>query len=138
GVVAVSIAGFAVALWPLTVAVDRNTELEPFLVLFCLLGALAVFGGGDDVSRRRLMVGGALFGCACVVKVWAVLPVAAALVCCLPEVRRRLQPVATGLVASAVVLCLPFFLLAPSDFVHDVVTSQLFRTQSVLVVATPL
>ena len=50
--------------------------LEPWLVLFCLLGALAVFDGDRLAgSRRRLVWGGVAFGFAGAVKVWAILPV---------------------------------------------------------------
>src|ERR1700745_1451747 len=55
--------------------------LEPWLVLFCLLGALAVFDGDQLTgSWRRLVWGGLAFGFAGAVKVWAILPVLVILV----------------------------------------------------------
>jgi hypothetical protein len=46
----------------------RTVLLEPWLVLFCLLGALAVFDG-DRAGGRRLIWGGLAFGFAGAVKV---------------------------------------------------------------------
>ena len=58
----------------------RTVLLEPWLVLFCLLGALAVFDGDRLASGRRLVWGGLAFGFAGAVKVWAILPVLVILV----------------------------------------------------------
>src|SRR5579859_1668398 len=71
------------AVYPGGINAAHTVLLEPWLVLFCLLGALAVFTG-DEVSpsRRRLAWGGVAFGFACAVKLWAVLPAAVVLAVC--------------------------------------------------------
>ena len=82
--------------------------LEPWLVLFCLLGALAVFDG-DQVAaavRRRLAWGGAAFGFAVAIKLWAVLPVlVVVLVLC--RRRRAWLPYVAGLAAGFGIPMLP-------------------------------
>lgn len=108
GRVAVAVAGFAMALWPLTVSVDRTSELEPYLVLFCLLGALALFDRGELARGRRLVGGGALLGVACTVKVWAVLPVIAVVLVGLWRRRRALRPVLAGIAAGGVLPASPW------------------------------
>ena len=50
--------------------------VEPWLVLFCLLGALALFDGNRlTSSRKRLLWGGIAFGFAGCIEVWAIFPV---------------------------------------------------------------
>ena len=127
GRAAVAVASFSLALWPLTVGVNRTLELEPYLVLFCLLGALAVFGPNGQSSRRRLIVGGLCFGFAFVVKVWAIMPIVAVVLIFLPRWRREGRWLVLGIAAAIGVCCLPFLLAAPHAFVHDVFIDQLYR-----------
>jgi hypothetical protein len=128
GRVAVAVASFTLALWPLTVAADRTVELEPFLVFCCLLGAVTLVDGDRLATGRRLVWAGVWFGLALDVKVWAVLPIAAVVVVLL--VLRRLGALVryvVGAAASVAIVCGPFFLLAPGKFWHDVVADQLHR-----------
>ncbi len=127
GRVATATAAFALALWPLSVAVERSVVLEPFLVFFCLLGTFLIFDAGDLASWRRMLLGGIAFGFAVEVKVWAVLPIAALVLVCLPRWRSRGAPLALGIAVGAIVPGLPFFLAAPCAFVHDVIVVQLGR-----------
>lgn len=137
GRIAVVVAGFSLALWPLTVTVDRTLELEPYLVLFCLIGALLVFQDGIlSSSPRRLLLGGLAFGFALDVKAWGILPIVALLACCAVKWRRSLLPVAAGIAAGVVVFCLPFFLAAPRAFFHDIVVAQLTRQPIAGIAAT--
>ncbi len=136
GRVATATASFALALWPLSVAVQRTVELEPFLVLFCLLGTLLLFDGGELASWRRVLLGGLAFGFAVEIKVWAVLPIIALALVCLPKWRSRGLPLAVGIAAGAVVPGLPFFLVAPRAFVHDVIVDQLSRNGNVAAAVT--
>ena len=127
GRLATAVTAFALALWPLTVSVDRTVELEPYLVCLCLLGALLAFGNGALSSPRRVFFGGLLFGGALLIKLWAVLPVAAVLICCLPRWRRAVLPLALGVSVTVLVGCLPFLIAAPHQFFHEVVVTQAHR-----------
>jgi alpha-1,2-mannosyltransferase len=138
GRLAVAIAAFSLALWPLTVGVDRTLELEPYLVLFCLLGAILVFDGNELGSWRRVLFGGLAFGFAGAVKIWAVLPIIAVLFVCFPKWRSRGLPLVLGIALGAVVPCLPFLVIAPHAFYHDVIVAQSQRQLFYGTTATPL
>lgn len=126
GRVAAAVASLALAVWPLTVAIDRTVELEPYLVLFTLVGALLlVDGAGRLATGRRLGYAGVWFGLAFDIKVWAVLPILAA-VLVLHRPRAVLRFLA-GVTGAVLVVCGPFFALAPRAFWHDVVADQLGR-----------
>jgi hypothetical protein len=116
-----------IAIYPDSILGSRTVLLEPWLVLFCLLGALAVFDG-DRVasSNRRLLLGGVLFGFAGAVKVWAILPVLVILV--LTARRPRQAAIyAGGVAAGFCVPVLPFALTAPGTFYRSVIVAQLVR-----------
>ena len=129
GRVATATAAFGLALWPLTVAVERTVELEPYLVFFCLLSAYLMFDGGRFASWTRVLLGGISLGFAVEVKVWAILVVVATALVFLPKWRTRGLPLALGL-AAGIVPGAPFFLAAPRAFVHDVIVTQLSRNGS--------
>jgi hypothetical protein len=119
------------AIFPGSILASRTVLLEPWLVLFCLLGALALFDG-DQVasSTRRLLLGGMLFGFAGAVKVWAILPVVVILV--LTARRPRQAAVyAAGVALGFCVPVLPFALSAPATFYRSVIVAQLFRNDVV-------
>ena len=76
GVLAALIACGVVAIYPDSVASAHTLLVEPWLVLFCLAGAVAVFDGDQITgSRRRLIWGGVAFGFAGVIEAWAIIPV---------------------------------------------------------------
>lgn len=79
GRVAMVATGVALACFPLAVDVANTVQLEPYYVFFCLLGTLALFGpsGSFTTQRNRLFMAGLAFGFACVIKAWALMPVAA-------------------------------------------------------------
>jgi hypothetical protein len=137
GRVAVVMASFSLAVWPLAVSVDPILELEPSLVLFCLLGALLVFKADGEVSMRRIFLGGLAFGFAFAVKVWAFMPIVAVVLVMLPRWRRELRPLVLGMATAIVVTCLPFFLAAPHAFVHDVLVDQLSQKPAINNFGTP-
>ncbi|MGN6790874.1 MAG: phospholipid carrier-dependent glycosyltransferase [Streptosporangiaceae bacterium] len=122
------------AIFPDSVLASRTVLLEPWLVLFCLLGALALFDGDQVVSStRRLLLGGVLFGFAGTVKVWAILPVVVILA--LTGSRpRRAAVYAAGVALGFCVPVLPFALGAPTTFYRSVIVAQLFRND---IVRTP-
>ena len=89
GALAVLLTGGIMAIYPPAAASARTVLLEPWLVLFCLAGAVAVFDGDRLTSRtRRLVWGGVAFGFGGAIKVWAIVPVLVIAVLCLPHLRR--------------------------------------------------
>jgi hypothetical protein len=105
-----------IAVYPDSVYTARTILVEPWLVLFCLLGALALFDGDRlTSSRKRLLAGGVAFGFAGCVEVWAIFPVIVLACMFLPRIR-RLAVFAGGLAAGFLVPTLPFAGLAPKRF----------------------
>ncbi len=133
GLLAVILASGIVAVYPASVQAAHTVLLEPWLVLFCLLGALAVFDGDQLAgSWRRLVWGGLAFGFAGAVKVWAVLPVLVILVLAARRPRRALG-FAAGVAVGFLAPVLPFAALAPRTFYNSVVLAQLVRVDVVRV-----
>jgi hypothetical protein len=125
GVLATLVACGVTALFPDSIAAARTVLVEPWLTLFCLAGALAVFDRDRiTASRRRLVWGGVLFGFAGVVESWAIIPVLVAAALCLPWTRRAVAFVA-GVAAGFLVPVLPFAALAPHRFYQSLITAQL-------------
>jgi alpha-1,2-mannosyltransferase len=127
GRVAAVAAGVMYAVWGPAAYAERTTLLEP-LVNLGVLAALLVLGDVRVVSRRRLLVAGAVLGLAMAVKLWAVVPL---VVLAVWVVRRSGRSAgATFLSASALAataVCLPFFWVAPGRMLRMVVLDQLGR-----------
>ena len=130
GPVAVLVSGVFLAVFPAAVFANTTVMLEPYAVLLCLLAASLLFCGDEVANRTRLAAAGVAFGCAGAVKVWALLPAAVAVACCLLELRKRVAPLVAGMAAGFGLLSIAFFSLAPSAFVRDVITVQLTRSPS--------
>ncbi len=114
------------AAYPSGVNAAHTVLLEPWVVVFCLLGALSVFQGDLITGRRgRLIWGGVAFGFAAAIKLWAVLPAVVVLVLC--RRRRAWLPYLGGLAAGFGATVLPLFVLAPHALLHDAVAAQLGR-----------
>jgi Glycosyltransferase family 87 len=127
GALAVMLTGGIIAIYPAAATSARTVLLEPWLVLFCLAGAVAVFDGDRLTSRtRRLLWGGVAFGFGGAIKVWAIVPVLVIVVLCLPQVRRA-AVFAGGVAAGFLIPVLPFVIASPSRFYDDVVVAQLAR-----------
>ena len=130
GPVAAAIACGIYAVYPDALAAAHTFMLEPWLNLFCLLGALAVFDGDRLAdSTRRLAWGGAAFGFAVAVKLWAVVPLAVVGLLLLRR-PRRLGLLAAGAAAGLAVPVLPFLALAPTGLIKDVVVTQYLRANA--------
>jgi alpha-1,2-mannosyltransferase len=129
GLLAVTLACGLLAVFPGGINAAHTVLLEPWLVLFCLLGLLALFDGDDlTTSPRRLAWSGAAFGFAGAIKLWAVFPILVTLILWWRRGRWRPPlPYLGGLVAGFGIPVLPFFVLAPGSFIRDVVSSQLSR-----------
>ncbi|HEV7206171.1 MAG TPA: glycosyltransferase family 87 protein [Jatrophihabitans sp.] len=124
GPVVVGLACAVTALQGDAVASAYSPLLEPWLVLFCLVGAVLAFDGGRVRAGRPLLWAGMFFGLAAATKIWALAPILAFVLVCGPRRRTYLG----GMAAGFLVPVLPFLLAAPRAFVHEVLTVQLLRT----------
>ena len=128
GQLATLVAAGLMAVFPAEVHATHTLLLEPLLDLFCLLGVVLIFRGERfRDSGRMLLLGGVALGFAGTIKGWALIPVVVVLVLCLPNVRRRLVPVAGGVLIGFAVPTLPFAVLAPGSFYREVIATQLRR-----------
>jgi hypothetical protein len=134
GTLAVLITCGIVAVYSDGVAASHTVLVEPWLVLFCLAGAVAVFDRDRiTASARRLAWGGVLFGFAGAVEAWAIVPVLVLAVLCLPRIRRA-AVFAGGVAAGFLLPVLPFALAAPSQFYRSLITAQVgYRAHAVRV-----
>jgi len=124
GLIAVIVACGLVAVYPDSVSTARTVLVEPWLVLFCLLGALALFDRDRlTTSRRRLFWSGAAFGFAGCIEVWAIFPVVVVLALLVPKIRRA-AVYAGGLCVGFLVPVLPFVALAPKRFYESLYVAQ--------------
>ncbi len=93
GPVAALVACGVLAVYPDSVAAAHTVLVEPWLVLFCLAGAVAVLDRDRiTASTGRLAWGGAAFGCAGAVESWAILPVLVLLGLCWSGGATPLEP----------------------------------------------
>lgn len=129
GPAACAIACGMLAVFPGGINAAHTVLLEPWIVLFCLLGALAVFEADEITeSRPRLALGGVALGVATAIKLWALIPIAVIVLICLAPPRRRvLRPFLAGAGIAFGLLTLPFALAAPHAFWRDVVVAQVSR-----------
>ena len=129
GPLAVAIVCGLLAVYPAGIDASHTVLLEPWLVLFCLFGALAAFEGDRLTARsRRLTWAGVAFGFAVAIKLWAALPllIIALLYWALVSRRAGLRCLA-GVLIGFGAAALPFFVSAPGSFYRDVVVAQLSR-----------
>jgi len=145
GPLAAGVASGGYAVYPAALNASQSLFLEPWLNLFCILGAVLLFDGdqlagcGDvDAAHgsRRPFWAGVCFGFAAAVKIWAAVPALVAWVLCLRARRGRL-PFAGGFAAGIAVPCLPFLALAPSGFGRTVFVSELVQATHGRVGANP-
>ena len=84
GLAAVVVTCGLLAVYPASVTDTRTIFLEPWVAMFCLAGALALFDGDRLAGGRRLLWGGVLFGFAGAVESFAIIPVLVVLALALP------------------------------------------------------
>jgi hypothetical protein len=134
GVLATLIACGIAATYPASVTASHTVLVEPWLVLFCLIGAVAVFDGDRlATSRRRLAWGGVAFGFGGAVEAWAIMPVLAVTALALatsaaapglwPRARRAAVYLG-GVAAGFLVPVLPFAALSPHGFYQSLIVAQ--------------
>ena len=127
GVAAALVACTVMACFPAELYAIRGPQLEPVVVLFCLLGAVLVFDGDLFASRLRMLEGGAALGVAMAVKLSALIPVVLLVLVCMGAVRRRALAMLAAVVGGFALLTVPFAVLAPGSFWRDTVTTQVAR-----------
>jgi hypothetical protein len=124
------VGGVAVALTPTSAFELTAIKLEPCCLVLCLVAAQWVIGAeGRDLryAKSKVVAAGIAVGVAGAVKLWALL-LFVALVACVWRLARPLVwrfVVATGV--GFVLVAGPFFVLAPSQFVQQVILDQLLR-----------
>jgi hypothetical protein len=127
GLVAATAAGLFYAVWTPAAMAETTTRLEP-LVSLGLLVAVTVLSGGRPPTRRGQWLAGGALGFAMAVKVWAVAPAVVVVLWMLVTAGRwAAVRVAAAAALTATVVCLPFWLLAPSGMFRMVVLDQLGR-----------
>jgi len=132
GALAALIACGVLAVFPAAIAAAHTVLVEPWLVLACLLGALAVFDRDRlTASGRRLAWGGVAFGFAGAIEGWALVPVLVVLAISLPWARRALT-FAAGVAGAFLVAVLPFAVLAPGRFYQSLIVAQVGHRAAVL------
>jgi alpha-1,2-mannosyltransferase len=131
GVLAITVTCGILAVYPGSVVSAHTVLLEPWLVLGCLAGAVAAFDGDQLATGRRLAWGGAAFGFAGAIKIWAIIPVAVILALILTLSRLRPRQAArfvAGAAAGFIIPVLPFAIAAPKGLYNGVIVAQLTRT----------
>ena len=124
GVLAVLLACGITAVYSDGVAAAHTVLVEPWLVLFCMAGAVTVFDGDRiTASTRRLIWGGVLFGLAGAVEAWAIVPVLVLAALCLPQLKRAGIYIG-GVAAGFLIPVLPFAIAGPSQFYRSLITAQ--------------
>jgi hypothetical protein len=135
GTLAVLITCGLLAVYPDAIAASVTVLQEPWLVLCCLAGALAVFDGDQLTgSWKRLAWGGAAFGFAGAIKVWAIFPVLVIVALAVRRPRRAAVFVG-GTAAGFLVPVLPFAAASPGTFYKGVIVAQVVRVDAVRVSA---
>jgi hypothetical protein len=128
GRVAMLFAGVGLALTPVAVFFSSGVRLEPYCLFFVLMGAAVVsrgLEGTDGLSTSALVRAGVLFGVAGAIEFWAFFPFVALALCLIPRVGRRVLGFVAGAGATLVALAMPFLILAPRQFVSQVLLNQL-------------
>jgi len=129
GILAVIVTCGILAIYPSSVQSAHTVLLEPWLVLGCLAGAVAVFDDGRLAAGRRLAWGGFALGFAGAIKVWAIIPVAVILALSLRAPRRAALLLA-GVAAGFLLPVIPFAAAAPRNLFDGVIVAQLIRSDT--------
>ncbi len=133
GPLVAGVACFALAAYPDDLLSAPTVYQEPFLNLFCLVGAgLAFDGDGLTRSGRRLWLAGLAFGLGGAIKVWAIFPVVVLVLLLWRRPRGALALIA-GAGVGFLLVCSPFLLISAPAFVHQVLISQALRVDVVRV-----
>lgn len=120
-------AGLFYAIWFPAARVERTALLEPFVITALLLALLVATG--PRVTNRRLVVGGVVVGVLATVKLYTLVPLLVIIVALLiAQGWKKAGIFFLSISGGFAVVCLPFFLAAPSDMFRMIVTDQLGRS----------
>jgi hypothetical protein len=113
------------AVYPDSIQAAKTVLVEPWLAMFCLIGALLIFEGDHLTSKtKRLLWGGVAFGFGGAVEPWAIFLVIIVALLALRWPRRMLTYVA-GVAIGFGFPVLPFAALAPSQFFEATIVAQI-------------
>ncbi len=128
GLIPVSLACGILAIFPGSLVAAHTVLLEPWLTLFCLVGALMLLDRDRlTASHRRLVWAGVAFGFAGAVEVWAILPVLVVAILLVIQGVGRAARFVAGVAIGFCVPVIPFALTAPRRFYNSFFAAQLFR-----------
>jgi hypothetical protein len=130
GALAMMIAGGGLAVIPVAIYVSSSVKIDSYCLFFVLLGSIFLMSRtntADEGTTRSLVIGGALFGIAGLMKLWAAFPFLAAAVCLVPLYRRRVIIFIGSSFGVFTLACLPFFFSSPTRFLSEVFIEQLNR-----------
>jgi alpha-1,2-mannosyltransferase len=128
------------AVWTGAITAEFLIRLEPLGNLFLLLALAAVATLQRVDTRLPALACGALLGCLINVKIWWAVPIAVIVVwqCHTDRTVRRGLVMIGGLLATCVVIDVPFLVVAGARMYRSIVTAQLQRTSNHVSVHTRL
>jgi alpha-1,2-mannosyltransferase len=129
GPLAAGVACGIYAVDPDAIVAAHTFLLEPWLNMFCLVGAVLAFDGDRLAGGRRLAWAGAVFGFAAAVKLWALVPLAVIVLLLLPRIRQIAYLVGGAVVGLGLPL-LPFLILSPGALYRGVLVGQFVRSSN--------
>lgn len=129
GRLAMAVSGVALALLPVMLLDSSGIRLEPYCVAFVLAATLILTSpkGAELLSRREVLLAGALVGVAALIKLWAFFPFLALALFLALRARHRLLGFLAGAGAAFLTGVAPMVIAAPRAFVGDVFIAQLGR-----------
>lgn len=109
---------------------EHTILLEPFIVFGTLIAWLIIFNDTEVAtsSTRRWLMAGVVLGLTTSIKLWEVFVVIVVLVLAAARGRRCFTHFAAGVIAGVGIVCAPFVLLAPANFLREVVVVQFTRS----------
>jgi len=127
GLAVTVLTGTIIAIYPATFSADRAFLIEPWLDLFILLGLKILFSKDGFASNRKIFVAGFLIGIAGSLKAMAVVIAFICLLILIRDIKKFIRFL-LGTALGFLLPTLPFFILAPSQYIHDVIVAQLARS----------
>ena len=130
--VGVLVAVMVLAFYGDSITADHTILLEPLLVFGTLLGLLFAFDDTECAtsSATRWLAAGAMLGLTTSIKTWGAFPLLVLLAYAVMRGRRCVTHYVAGALAAIVIVCGPFFVLAPVAFIREVIVVQLTRSHA--------